>query len=180
MSRANVARALENTREQVQPRTFGERLQSLLGASTWREPSDGVRGERPTIPRQHEVAAALGMVRHMIGEPGDLRPDPHDIGPLIAEDLLFGQTRHATTVCRAVSSVMAGDRVRCVSRNKAWLRLVCWCAYLELSGGIPYDHMKPGEVSEDDWQTLTDAARRIFATLAEDAVHRARGKWRAR
>jgi hypothetical protein len=168
------------THEAFAPRTFGERLHTLLGSSTWREPSDGARGDRPTIPRQHEVAAALGMARHMIGPAGNTHPDPHDVGPLVAEDLLFGQTRHASTVCRAVSAAMAGDRARCVSRNKVWLRLVCWCAYLELAGGMPFDHLKPGEVSEDDWQTLTDAARRIFATLAEDAVHRARGKWRAR
>ena len=174
----NVAKALDNTREQHPPRSFTEHLQSLLGGSTWREPMLGATPTAGRMPAAHEVAAALGMVRHRL--PGGA-PDPTDIGPLAAEDLLFGQTRHAGQVIRAVADALAADRnSRACQRCRPWLRVVCWAAYHELAHGQGLAQIRPSEVTADDWDLLTDAARRVIGALAEDAVHRARAKWRAR
>lgn len=174
----NVAKALDNTRELAPPRSFAEHLQSLLGGSTWREPMLGATPTAGRMPAAHEVAAALGMVRHRL--PGGA-PDPADIGPLAAEDLLFRQTRHAGVITRAVADALGADRnSRACRRCRPWLRVVVWAAYAEMVHGYGLRHLRPGEVTEDDWEMLTEAARRVIGALAEDAVHRARAKWRAR
>ena len=198
--RTNVAKALDNTREQHPPRSFTEHLQSLLGGSTWREPMLGATPTAGRMPAAHEVAAALGMVRgHLCvacgAQAGSRRqgactgcgavtmtkPDPTDIGPLAAEDLLFGQTRHAGQVCRAVADALAADRnSRACQRCRPWLLVVCWAAYYELAHGHGLAQIRPSEVTADDWDLLTEVARRVIGALAEDAVHRARAKWRAR
>lgn len=177
MGKANVV-GPGPTHEANPPRTFRERLQALAGSSTWREPMEAHGTKGRSVPAAHELAAALGMARRYV-QHGDARmPDPMDVGPDIAIDVVLGRTSNAGRVIRTVAAAMGSDRARAVQRCKPWLRIVVWAGYYELVHGQPLPMVRPSEVAPDDWALLTDAALRIMEQLADEAVGRAARKWR--
>lgn len=155
------------THEPSPPVSFRERLQSLAGGTTWREPMLGGGGGAGNLPAAHALAAALGMAR----------AGKDDVGPDVAIDVVFGTTTHAPKVGRAVADAMAKDRARACRRCRPWLRIVCWAAYAELVHGYALPQLRPSEMSASDWNLLTRAASAIMEALAEDAVQRARRAW---
>ena len=187
---SNVERALGNAREQHDPPTFHERLQRLLGSTTWREPMLG-GGGRAGLPAAHELAAALGMARQHVcaacgspstsrcGHSAGTRPDPADVGPDVAIDVLLRQTVHAGKVGRAVEAALAANRSsRACRRCRPYLRIIVWAAYVQVVHGYATPQLRPGEVSEADWDVLTQGAALTLERLAEDAVAEAGRRWR--
>ena len=162
------SRLSTDTHEAAPPRSFRERLQSLAGQSTWREPLTGHSTQQRAIPAAHELAAALGMARD----------GKDDVGPDIACDVIFGRTAYAGVVCRTVATAMSVDRARAIKRCRPWLRVICWAAYCELVHGSRQDQLRPDDVLPADWDMLTDAASRIMEVLADEAVNRAARAWR--
>lgn len=163
------------THEHNPPRSFRERLMRLAGESGWREPVEGASTRVRALPAAHELAASLGMARARLPSGAS---DPRDVGPDIAEDVLFGQTRHAGKVCREVAAVMAGDRNRAARRCRPYLRIVVWAAYAETVHGQRADQLRPSEMSVSDWDLLNRASLAILETLAGEAIGRAAKAWR--
>lgn len=141
-----------------------ERLGKLAGATGWRQPAEGAGGARRAIPVEHELAMALGMAR---------TSDPLDIGPDIAFDLATGSSRHQRQVCEALAKALDALRRehRPIARNRPYLRIVSWAAYMSTVHG---DRPKPHEAMRpEDWEFLTDAAERILGIMADEAISRA-------
>lgn len=178
-----VSTAVVETHEASPPRSFLERIHALLGRGGWRDPRDGgYTGSVRSSPLEHDLAGAMGYMRRMLPGPNgvDFVPDPLDIGPLIVEDELFQRTRHANPVIRVLAGTMAEDRSRIARRNRAWLRVICWAAYVELVHGSRQYQLRPAEVDGDDWVMLTTAAKGIMEHLRDDALSRAERAMRAR
>lgn len=156
MTRSNVARAPE-THEASPPRSFRERLQTLAGGSTWREPMLGATPSAGRIPACHQLAGALGMVG--------------GAGSDVALDVILRRTNSCRRPVRDVAAAMAADRdSRACRRNRAWMRVIVWAAYVELVHGQAQPQLRPAEVTVADWALLTEAAVVILERLAEDAI----------
>lgn len=164
MSKNNAARA--DTHEADPPRSLRERLQALAGTSTWREPMLGATPAAGRIPAAHMLAGALGMVG--------------GAGSDVALDVALGRTDSARRPVREVAEAMATDRdSRACRRNRPWMRIIVWAAYVELVHGWPQPQLRPSEVTQADWALLTEAAVVILERLAEDAVAEAARRGRA-
>jgi hypothetical protein len=185
------------THEPRAPVPFRERLLRLLGGTTYRQPVEGRGSRQREVPAEHELAAALGMARRHVcaacgasgrrrglcagcGKPTAVVPDPLDVGPDIAADVLFGTTRGASRVCRAIADAIGQDRARLARRNRPWLRLIAWAAYAEMLDGHSLAHLRPADsVTQADWDQLVEGSRRVMEALADEAVGRAARAWRA-
>lgn len=145
------------------PRSFEERLQRLKGESAYRTPVEG-RSTRPgSLPAAHQLAAALGMARQ----------GKDDVGPDIVMDMVVGRTNTAGRVVRTIADAMNADRNRAARRCRPWMRVIVWASYLSVIGGFRQDQLRPSDVTQADWDLLTEAAERIMGCLAEEALVRA-------
>lgn len=148
-----------------------ERLTSLAGRGGYRIPVGGRSTKLSTLSGDHEVAAALGMARR--------RDDPLDIGPDVAFDIATQGTRHMVRVVQALALSLGSSRDhRAIRRSRPWLRIIAGDAYLRLVCGHRY--AMPEGIRVDDWDCLTEAAYRVLAQMAEDAVDRAARSMRKR
>lgn len=152
------------------PRTFWERLARLGGESTYRTPTEGRSTRSAHVPPAHQLAAALAYARQ----------SPADVGPDIAYDVACRTTTYARRVGNAVAEAMCADRARAARRCRPWMRIIVWAAYLRVAKDEDYARLRPAEVSQDDWDLLTEGAERILLALAEQAVSRAERAYWAR
>lgn len=158
------------------PRSFEERLQRLCGESAYRMPVEG-RSTRPgSLPAAYQLAAALGMARRMVRAcqgSDTFVPDPDDVGPDIVMDMVVGRTNTAGRVVRTIAAAMASDRNRAARRCRPYMRIIVWAAYASVIGGLRQDQLRPADVTQQDWDLLTEAAERIMGCLADEALQRA-------
>lgn len=146
------------------PRSFEERLQRLCGESTYRMPVEGASMSKPgNLPAAHQLAAALGMARQ----------GKDDVGPDIVMDMVVGRTNTAGRVVRTIADAMNADRNRAARRCRPYMRIVVWAAYATVIGGLRQDQLRPADVTQADWDLLTEAAERIMGCLADEALVRA-------
>jgi len=137
---------------------FRERVMTLAGCSTWREPVEGRGSDTRRVPTVHLVAAALAFGRR----------GPDDIGPDIACDLATGRAGHAVRVARGLRIAMGKDRSRLVHRNRHWLQVVADSGYMVAMGQriLPC----PEGMDVDDYCVLVEAARRILLRAADESL----------
>lgn len=152
------------------PRTFWERLGRLTGESTYRMPVEGRSSRSAQVPVAHTLATALAFGRQ----------GKDDVGPDIAYDIACQTTAYANRVCRAVADAMCRDRNRAARRCRPYMRIIVWAAYLRVTRDEVYGRLRPAEVSEADWDLLTEGAARILWALAEQAVAEAERAFFAR
>ena len=101
-------------------------------------------------------------------------------GSDVALDVALARTDSARRPVREVAAAMATDRdSRACRRNRPWMRIIVWAAYVELVYGWPQPQLRPSEVTQADWALLTEAAVVILERLAEDAVAEAARRGRA-
>ena len=145
---------------------FRERVQALMGHSTYREPSGPSTTQR-TVPADHMIAAALAFGRR----------DREDIGPDIAIDMATGRRQHARKVCEALGRALAADRTALARRMRPYVAIVAADAYGSLVDGHRYP--APEGADPEDWSTMVAAACLILERLADDALALAARRWRA-
>ena len=140
--------------------SYRERLHSLLGASTWREPMLGASTVTGRLPSANMLAGELGMVG--------------GAGSDVALDVIFERTTGCTRPVREVADAMASDRdSRACRRNRPWMRVIVWAAYVELVHGQAQPQLRPSDVTNEDWALLTEAAFVILERLSDDAIAKA-------
>lgn len=145
-----------------------ERLAALAGHTTYREPAGGRSTELAAIPADHELCIAIGWSRR--------RDDPYDIGPDIAFDAATQSSRHQRTICELLAKSLAADQSRwrrVIRRNRGYLRIVAFDAYLRVVYGQQSGCRKPDGMDKEDWGELGEAAYRVLTTMADEAVLRA-------
>lgn len=152
--------------------TLWERLARLAGQTTYREPVEGRSTRLGALPGDHELCVALGWARR--------RDDPYDIGPDIVFDMVCGGGRNTSRVVRTLANALdqgGGNRgQRIARRNRPYLQVVAADAYARLVYRQRFS--KPDGMDEGDWEALTEAAYKVLATMADDAVDRAASKLR--
>lgn len=148
--------------------TFRERVYALAGHSTWRGPSDGVRGEQKAIPADHLVVAALAFGR--MGQ--------NDIGPDIAFDIATGRSGHQRKVCLWLGAELARERSGPGKRLRPWAAHYATWAYNAMVHGWQFP-LAPEGVADKDHGEVALFACLMLERAAEDALALAARRARA-
>lgn len=151
--------AMAPTYEAHSAPTFRERVFMLAGRSTWRQPSDGARGEQRPIPSDHLVAAALSFGR--LGK--------NDIGPDIAFDMALQREGHKRQVVLWLGGQLAAERSGACKRLRSWAAHYAVWGYNAMVHGwqIP---PAPERVADKDHGQVALFACLLLERAAEDAL----------
>lgn len=148
--------------ETFEPRSvpsFRERVHSLAGKTTYREPMEGHSTAASQIPSDHMIAAALSFGRR----------DRDDIGPDIAFDIATGRHGHYRQVCAWLGRHIASDRAAEIVRLRPWTAHVATAAYNAVVSGWQVPHA-PAGVAEKDWGGAVLLACMLLQYSADDAL----------
>ncbi len=139
--------------------TFRERVFALAGHSTWRQPSDGARGEQRPIPADHLVAAALAFGRH----------GAKDIGPDIAFDMAVQREGHKRQVVLWLGAQLAAERSGACKRLRDWAAHYAVWGYNAMVHGSQFPPAPDGVADKDHGQVALFACL-LLERAAEDAL----------
>lgn len=148
---------------------FRERVMALAGRGGYREPGMG-GGDRPTVPPDHMVAAALSFGRR----------GPDDVGPDVAIALATGRISEAQTLraLRWLGGLLASERKGATGRVRPWAGHVALCAWNAAIKGWQVPPAPEG-VAESDWGEAVLFACLLIEQAAEDALALAARRWRS-
>lgn len=147
---------------------FRERVMALAGRGGYREPGMG-GGDRPTVPPDHMVAAALSFGRR----------GPDDVGPDVAMAMTTGRIGEAQAirVLRWLGGMLAAERTASVKRLRPYAGHVALYAFNAITKGWQVPPAPEG-VQASDWGEAVLFACLLLEQSAEDALALAARRWR--
>jgi hypothetical protein len=139
--------------------SFRERVHSLAGRTTYREPMGGYGTTASQIPSDHIIAAALSFGRR----------DRGDIGPDIAFDIATGRPGHYRQVCAWLGRQIIGDRTASVARMRPWAAHVSVASYNAVVRGWHVPEAPIGATAKD-WGSAVILGCLLLQYAADDAL----------